>query len=149
MKWYKWMLCWTATHFQWLYVCFLSKNIYTILKNTCTHMYVHVSILLSIYLYVWDRIFFNQGSQIYNHCILLVYSYSFGRQTVQSLNDTFFLDIMSVCILGMGLSCLLLQPAKPQHFADTALLGTSLCVSHFKYNWKQVRDDCLKVCILL
>lgn len=56
---------------------------------------------------------------------------------------------MSFCILRVGLSGLLLPSAGPKCFADTALLGMSLCVCHFKHNWKPVRDDCLKVCILL
>lgn len=94
-------------------------------------------------------IFFHQGSLIYNHFILLVYPYPSNRQTLQPLKDIFFSYVMSLCISGVGLSCLLLQSVSPKSSADTALLGISLCVCPFKHNWKQVRDDCLKVCILL
>lgn len=56
-------------------------------------MYIYemcVCIYIYIYLYVCTRyIFFNPESQIYNHFILLVSPYPFGRQMLQSSNNSY------------------------------------------------------------
>lgn len=74
-----------------------AKNIYT---YACTYMRcVYVFIFIFICMYVQDTFFFNPESQIYDHFILLVSPYPFGRQMLQSSNNS-YIYITGCCIWG-------------------------------------------------